>query len=148
MIEYSFVPLHDVASYLIQNMEKHHAEVEGRDGYDPLDMDVDYLLQASRLGQCFVVVPTDNQKPVGYSLFFISTSTVNKNIIEANNEALYIEKEYRGKITKDFLEKSTEFLKNAGVHRINYLIKNEAMGKLLERAGYKNEFKLWSVENE
>ena len=146
MIEYSLIPFHVVADYVMNNVGEHHAEADERDGYDPLDMDWEYYFDASHAGQCFVVVPTDNLKPVGYSVFFISSNASHKNVIEAESAGFYVEREYRGEPVAALFEKSNELLKQIGVNRVNYAVKREGLGKLLERAGYQNEYKRWSID--
>lgn len=146
MIEYSLVPFHVVSDYIASVSIEHHEEVNKRDGIDGLDIDWDYLFEAGKVGACLVSVPTDKGKIIGYSGFFISQNALNKKIVEADSVAFFIEKEYRGKIADEFMAKTEEFLKKIGVNRINYLLKNGGIGRILKKRGYNDDYKQWSIE--
>jgi hypothetical protein len=145
MIEYSLVPLHLIASYVADNIDKHYSEANGRDGYDPLNVDWHYFLSASYAGQCVAVVPYEDGVPVGYSVFFVTKSPCHNDIIEADSIGFYVEKNHRKKVSTGLFRKTTDLLKSVGVNKVNYLLKNDGIGKMLERSGYKQEYKQWSI---
>lgn len=146
MIEYSLVPFHKVSDYIASVSLKHHEEVNIRDNIDGLDIDWDYIFEADKAGLACVCVPTDNGKIIGYSGFLINQNLLDKKIVEAQSVAFFLEKEYRGKIANEFMTKTEEFLKKLGINKINYLLKNKAIGRMLKNRGYNDEYKQWSIE--
>lgn len=143
MIEYAFVPAHTIMGEGVEMLPRH---AEDAAYGEKANLDWDYYLEASIAGQCYASTVRDNGKLVGYSVYFLSTQTNHKHIIEASNSVLFIEKKYRGRAFFKLLDVAEEALKKMGAHEINYLLKNPQLGKLLARRGYKPDHTLWSIK--
>jgi hypothetical protein len=144
MITYHLEPLHEMAPEGIDKLSSHFEGYES--SYGKLNMDWDYYLAASYAGQCKAVTVRDDGKLVGYALFFIGHNPDHKHIIQATNSGIYLDEKYRGKVSLQLLRKSDEFMKELGAHEINYLLKDDRIGRLLGRNGYKSDHRLWSIK--
>ena len=140
MIEFSYRPFHEVASEIVPHIPAHGAEAEGG-----VNVDWDYYLEASYLGQCMAVTAHQDGELAGYSIFFISKNANQKHMTEASNVALYVTPKHRGKLALLLMKKSDEFLN--GVDEITYTLRDDRIGKLLSRQGYKPEYKVWSIKH-
>lgn len=143
---YQIEPFHEIAEYVAEKVPEHYEEVKNREGSELPNMDWDYYLEASLSGQCIAITARDQGKLVGYSVFFIETNANHKHILEAVNSGIFLERKYRGRESLNLLRKTTEMLKQRGVHTISYLLKDDRIGKLLSRNGYKMDMKLWSIK--
>lgn len=139
---FDFVPLHTVIHETVEMEPRHTVDA---DYGEKSDIDWDYYTQASLAGGCFASTVRD-QKLVGYSVYFVSTQVNHKHILEANNSVLFIEKKYRGKVLFKLLQTAEIALVKMGVKEINYLIKNERLGNLLKRRGFKATHTQWSIK--
>lgn len=140
---YDFVPFHLVAEEIAENLENHYDDVDLKDEYGRPNLDWNCYLKLSLDDRCKVVtVRTD--KLVAYSCFCISNNLNHKSIIEAMNTGIFIDKEYRGKITLELIRKSDEFLKKMGINEVNYVIKDQRIGLLLKRRNYEAKHTVWS----
>jgi hypothetical protein len=144
MIHYALEPLHEMAAEGLDKLNDHYKGHES--SYGKLNMDWDYYLSASHAGKCKAVTVRDGSRLVGYALFFIGNNPDHKHILQATNSGIYLDEEYRGKISLQLIKKADEFLKNLGVKEINYLLKDDRIGRLLGRNGYKSDHKLWSIK--
>lgn len=140
---FDFVPFHVVAEEIALNLENHYDDVDLKDDYGRPNLDWNSYLQLSLADRCKVVTVRTN-KLIAYSCFCISNNLNHKSILEAANAGIFINKEYRGKITLELLKKSDEFLKRIGVNEINYVIKDQRIGRLLKRRNYKAKHTVWS----
>jgi hypothetical protein len=111
----------------------------------PVNLDWEYYLAASHSGQCFAVAVYDGDF-IGGSVFFISTNPNHKNILEATNSIIFLEEKHRGRIAIELFKKAHEFLKEFGVQEISYTLKDERIGRLLARSGFKPEATVWSIK--
>lgn len=144
---YDFVPFHLVAEEIAKNLENHYDDVDLKDDYGRPNLDWDSYLQLSLAGRCRVLTARIDGKLIAYSCFCISNNLNHKGIIEAANTGIFIEKEYRGKITLEFIRKSDEFLKELGVTEVIYILNDNRIGALLKRAKYKAKHIVWSKLN-
>ena len=140
---YDFVSFHEVAEELAKNLENHYDDVKEKDDYGRPDLDWDIYLQLSLAGKCKVVTAREG-KLVGYSVFCIGNNLNHKGVIEASNAGIFIDKEYRGKITLELIRLSDEYLKEIGVMETIYVLKDDRIGTLLKRAKYKARHTVWS----
>ncbi|MCF0075440.1 GNAT family N-acetyltransferase [Dyadobacter sp. CY261] len=145
MIEFDFIPFHDVMLQIAEKVTSHEQEVEY---YGDANVDWNYYMASSMAGQCFAVVIKDDGYLVGYSVFTIGGNPNHKHLIEASNTALYLDKEYRGKIGREMFAYAQKRLFSMGVNEISYAVKNERIGNLLRRFGYAPEHTVWSMKNE
>lgn len=134
--------MHWVIAELKPNVDRYYSEMTEGDDYGPPDVDWDMYESASRSGQCRVVTVRDNGKLIGFSIFVISTNQRYKNRIEANSDGIFLEKPYRGQLSKALLNKSDEYLQAIGVHETNYTLSDDRIGRMLP--GYKSTYKVWS----
>lgn len=137
-------PLHAKLDLIKSNIEEHYKEACKKDYYKPVDFDWDYYMALSKLGQCFIVTVNKENIPIGYSMFTVGNDPMRKSVIEATNTCLYVKKAFRGFATLDLLNATTKFMKDLGATEINYLIKNQALAKILKRIGYSVGDQLWS----
>jgi len=133
MIEYKLVPFHEIGEYVAKNADKNYMESRGDSGGSRLNIDWDYALQASYSGYCVAVAAFDNKKPVGYSIFFMNGNLHHKSLIEADNAAVFVEKQYRKEVSELLFEKTKEFLQAIGVKKINFMVKRESFGRFLKK---------------
>lgn len=141
MIEFGFVPLHEVAREIAPNIGRHYAEMTDGDDYGLPDIDWDSYLAASYAGCVRVVTARDNGILVGYSVFTLGNNLRYKNLIEANSDGIFLEKEYRGALFKEFKKKIDEYLPSIGVREVNYCLSDDRVGRAL---GCKTTHKVWS----
>lgn len=141
-IQFDLVPFHEVGEEIARYVPLHYEDVKD---YGLPNVDWDYFLYASAQGKCWAITVRD-EKLVGYSVFFIESNTNHKHIKEAVNAGLYVDKKYRGRTALTLLKKSDEFLKKLNVDVINYTLKDERIGRLLARGGYKPEHIVWSMK--
>ena len=144
MIEYLLEPFANIADYVFKNQHEHYKDASGMVSHYIPEVDWNYYLQASAARQCVAITARNDGKPVGYSVFFISYDPNHKSIMEATNSGIFVERAYRGRVSLQLINKADQYLKEMGVHEINYLVKDDRIGKLLARYGYKNDHKLWS----
>ncbi len=137
---YDFVPFHLVAEEIAKNLENHYDPNE--DKFPNLDWDS--YLQLSLADRCKAVIIRNEGKLIAYSVFCISQNLNHKEVLEAANTGIFIDKAYRGKIILEFLRKSDEYLKELGVMEVTHIINDERFGALLKRVGYKAKHKVWS----
>jgi hypothetical protein len=143
MIHYSFVPFHTIAEEVAKRIPEIYAGMN--ETYDKPNVDWEYYLAASHMGQCHALVATDGEM-VGLSVFFIDTNANHKNLVEATNSLIFVSPSHRGKI--DLIQKSEMYLKALGAHQTTYQIKDRRIGKLLARKGYVPEYIVWSKTHE
>ncbi len=140
---YDFVPFHTVAEEIAKNLETHYDDVELKDDYGRPNLDWDSYLQLSLAGKCKAAIAKDGRL-VGYTVFCISNNLNHKGVIEAVNTGIFIDKEYRGKITLTLIKKADEWLKEMGVMETIYILKDDRIGNLLKKADYKARHIVWS----
>jgi hypothetical protein len=141
MIEYSLEPFHEIAADVCERIPAHFAENKH---YGKPNLDWDYYLQSSYAGQCKAVTIRDDGKLVGYTIFFITNDPDRKHVLQATNSGIFVDDDYRGKASIQLLKKADAYMKDLGAQEINYLIKDDRIGKLLSRQAYKQDYKLWS----
>lgn len=138
-------PLRDVAEYIKTRIPEHYDEACKTNEYDPVSIDWPYFLALSDIGACYAVTLNEGNQNVGYTIMTISPDPLRKEQIEANNVCLYVKRSFRGVGTKKLLMKSKQFMNKLGAKKINYLVKNKALGRLLENLGATTQEQLWSL---
>lgn len=141
---YDFVPFHLVAEEIAKNLENHYSDVDLKDDYGAPNLDWDSYLQLSLAGRCKVLTVRFEDKLIAYSAFCISNNLNHKDVIEATNTGIFIDKAYRGKITLEVIRCADEYLKNMGINEIIYVLNDDRIGALLKRAKYKAKHIVWS----
>lgn len=146
MIEFDLVPLHRVYQEIMPNIARHYTEMTDGDDYGTPDIDWDTYLALSRIHRCVVVTARDGGKLIGYSAYTIGNNLRYKEITEATSSGVFLEKEYRGQLSSQFIKKADEYLKKIGIHETNYILSDDRVGRLLGRNGYESKYKIWSVK--
>lgn len=138
------MPFHAIGREIAPNVARHYAEMTDGDSYGTPNIDWESYLAASHAGQLMAVTIRDSKKLVGYSVFSIGRNPRYKHIIEANSDGIFLEKSYRGRLSRLLFQKSDEYLKNMGVHETNYTLSDDRIGRML--AGYQSKYKIWSIK--
>lgn len=147
-MNFKTVPFHLVENEIKEILPEHYKNAAENDNYDPLDVDWDYYRLASQMGTCFCILALDKDGISGYSIFFIDKDAHSKNIIEAQNSAVFVKKEKRGRLSIALFKEAESAMKSFGADKISYPVKSEALGKFLKRNGYKQDCIVWSKTNE
>lgn len=142
---YELVPFHHVGDHIAGNIYNHYTDMDRKDDFGGPKVDWGYYLRMSHAGDCVVIIAVDdNNKIVAYSVFITFKNPNHQDTVHANSAAIFIEKEYRGKIAVELIKKSDGLLRSIGVTDVMYLMGDDRIGSLLKRAGYTNTKKLWS----
>lgn len=136
------MPFHAIGHEIAPNVARHYQEMTDGDDYGPPNIDWDGYLAASYAGRCVAVTVRDNGKLVGYSVYSIGNNPRYRHIIEANSDGIFLEKEYRGAVSREFIKKADEYLQSMGIHETNYVLSDDRVGRTL--SGYTSKYKIWS----
>lgn len=134
-IDYALVPFNEVGLEIAENVPRHYEAVPHFGRPNP---DWEHYFNS------YVVTARDSGKLIGYSAFFVNTNVNHKHIVEAENAGIFVDPAYRGRVSVELIKKSDQFLKDNGVHVINYAVHDERIGRLLARQGYKPMQIVWS----
>ena len=145
MIEYKLVPFHTVGKLLAENVQNHFENMLEEKLQASPKIDWESFLQLSHSGQCVTAIILDNNDIKGYSVFVIGSNPLYKDVIEAENQAIFIEPEYRLHVMR-FLRETNTLIKGMGVHTINYTLGNKRLAKLMARAGFDDKYTVWSTD--
>lgn len=115
--------------------------------YGELNVDWNYFQYLSTIGKAFVCLAVNDNEVVGLAGFTISENAHHSQV-EADNVVIFLEEKHRGKNSIDLLDFCKESLKKLGVSKINFTLKDNAIGKFLEMNKFKPEYKIWSFEYE
>jgi hypothetical protein len=122
-------------------IKRHYAELTLDKDVMKLAPDWDRYNQLNNDGKLSIVAAYDNEKIVGYSVFFLNEHIHYKNNIIANNDVLFLAPEYRLGMTGIKLIKYSEMiLQQLGVSKVIWHVKMaKDFRKLLHRMGYQDE---------
>lgn len=93
---------HDVFQEMKPLVEKHWREIEHYKDI-PLDPDYDTYLKMEDLGILRVYTARDEGKLIGYAVFFIKHHLHNKNSLQAVQDLIFIDPEFRGGLGARFI---------------------------------------------
>lgn len=143
---YEFIPVYEIAGDIVKNLDTHYNEASeaSKDEFGKANINFDEYFGLSNARRCMAVIAKDVNKLVAYSVFIIGNDINHKHVVNAINTGFFIQKEYRGKITNEFLKQTDIFLKTMGVTKINYAISDKRLGLLLKRKGFKPAMTIWS----
>ena len=101
-------------------IQDHYQEIARKDLYPKLDPDWEFYKMAQNNGvfKVFTLRLVETNRLVGYWWFFIRNNPHYKYIVSAADDIIFVEKQYRGKDVKVFMEKCIEFLKAIGVETV------------------------------
>lgn len=146
VILFDFTPLHLVVDEIMPNVARHYEEMSDGDDYGPPDIDWDTYLALSHARQCMAVTARDKGKLIGYGVFAITRNLRYRTLWMASSEGIFIEKPYRGNLSKKFLRKCDAYLALYGARETHYILSDDRVGKLLARNGYESKYKVWRVK--
>lgn len=136
MITYKLHPIHEVLDYLQSHEDEHYEDIKDKSLYPEINMNWDIYIELSEAGMCHAVIIYDDNKPVGYSAFTLTTDLNNSKSVIAYSVALFIEKEYRGSLVLDFIKECDNLLAKIEVRKILYNCSDERIGRILRKADY------------
>ena len=114
---------------------EHHAEI-GEIKDLPLDPNCEAYKNLDALGMVRVYIAREEGKIIGYCVFFISQSMHYKQIKDAVQDIVFINKDHRG-FGKKFMEWCDEELRKEGVNVIHrYSSSERDLGPIYKRNGY------------
>jgi hypothetical protein len=122
-------------------LDEHYKEVALHKESIPLDPDWSRYKMLADKGLLFVVTARDDNKLVGYSVFFITQHMHYNSTKMASNDVLYLSPEYRKGMAGIRLIKISEIeLKKLGVTKVLWHIKfHKDFRNILYRMGYLDE---------
>lgn len=144
MIVYDCVPFHSVAEEIANNLETHYDDVKLKDRYGRPNLDWDTYIALSLNDRCIVITARLGEKLIAYNCFIIGNNINHKSFKDATSSGLWIHKDFRGKVTKDLLRKSEEYLNVMGIDEILYTLNDDRIGLLLKRVGFDAKHIVWS----
>lgn len=145
---FAAVPFREVADFIKSNQLQHYADASEIAEHDLPDIDFDYYLQASDANMCVAIVAINDEKEiVGYSVFLIGNAPNHKSIIEANNTAIWVKKEYRGRLSVQLVREAEKIL-FATVDEICYSVPSDKIGGFLGQLGYRSQYTLWRARKD
>ena len=136
-VKYIAVPFHEVASVIAQYQKKH---AEDYDGGVP-NIDCETYLALSQSGECVALCAVYNEKVIGYNVFLIQPDINRKNIIDAQNTAIFVLKEHRSKgIAKKLVQFAESYFKDSPVTTLNYFVKKGSLERFFKMNGYSEDY--------
>lgn len=122
--------------------EKHYKEISAFQDI-PLKMDLDKYLIIEQAGnlRCFVIRDNeDDIKLIGYAIFFVHTNMHYSDSLQAVQDILYIDKDYRGQGNGQmFIDWCDQELKRMGVDLTYHHVKTKFnFGPMLQKIGYRH----------
>lgn len=141
------VPLHTTIDEIQENHRRYYVEMTDGDEYGTPDVDWEYYRALSQSGSMAAVTMRDGDKLVGWAWFSFSTNPRYKNMMEAQNEGLFIEKEYRARWSDVFIKKCLEFTRTVGAHETNFTESDDKVGKWLAKHGAKSTYRIYSFSH-
>lgn len=143
MITYTLYPVNEVLELLKRYEEKHYRDIKDKSMYPSISMNWDIYEELGKDGLCFAVIAKDNDNIVGYSAYTLGANLNANNKVLASNVAMYIEKEYRGRLVVEFIDKCDKMLLEKDVKQVLHSHSDVRIGKLLEKAGYRPKSITW-----
>lgn len=141
MISYQIETFDQVKDDIKDLLRLHYNEVALDREYIPLDPDWDKYEAIYHRGGLFIATARDDNKLIGYSVFFVVNHLHYSSTLVASNDVLYLRPEYRqGTAGIKLIKFSESELKKAGVDKAVWHIKyHKDFRKILYRMGYKDE---------
>lgn len=125
MITYREEKFNDIIEEMMPILEQHYSEIAMYQDKIEFIPDLDFYNLAQDV-TCYITA-RDDEKLVGYSVYFVKAHPHYKEDIYAANDILYIDKDYRnGSVSVEMLSFAETTLKNKGVSVITMHMKNYA----------------------
>jgi GNAT superfamily N-acetyltransferase len=119
--------------------ELHYAEIAHYQDI-PLDVDIDRYRAIEAAGGLRVYTArTPEGWLIGYAVFFVAPHPHYRGSIQASNDVVYIEPEFRlGRVGLALLHHCEKFLRDEGVQVFLHHVKNKhpKLGRIIEHMGY------------
>jgi hypothetical protein len=137
MITFQQEPPEPFAQQAIELFKKHYEEIGERQDVIKLDPDIVRYKQMYKNGSMEIHTVRDNDKLIGYSIWFISNHIHYQKSVTASSDVVYIVPDYRkGILGYKFIKWTTEKIKERNPQRIIFHIKPFLdFGKIVERIG-------------
>jgi len=138
MIEYKDDNYVDCLEEWKQIIDEHYEELSVTKKY-PLDPDFDAYKTLWDMGKLKFISCKDDNKLVGYIIFFVAPHIHYKTCLTAQEDIYYLKKQYRtGRTGIKLFQFAEKLLKEQGVNRIMYNTKvHQDNSRLFEYLGYK-----------
>jgi GNAT superfamily N-acetyltransferase len=132
----------DQARYEIEDLLKlHYEEIALNKEHIPLDPDWDRYRNLIESKQAYLLTVRDDDKLVGYSIFFVTKHIHYKSSIFASNDLIFLHPDYRkGMVGVRLIQFCEQYLKAMGVAKILWHVKfNKDFTRILHHMGYVDE---------
>ena len=120
---------------------EHWEEIAGYKDTVPLDPLWEYFEDFEKTGRLFVFTLRENDKLIGYSVFWTGVHLHYRSLNVATNDLLFVTKSKRhGRLGLQLIIECEKYLKTRGVNKLTWHMKpHKSFAPLLERLGYKHE---------
>lgn len=126
----------DMVSEIIPLISKHYVEIAHYQDIR-LKPDFDTYQKLSDAGILKVFTARKEKKLIGYAFFFVKTNMHYSESLQALQDILFVDKEYRGTTGARLIKFCDEELKKKGVQVVYHHVKKaHNFGRMLERLGY------------
>ena len=136
MIDYNIVDYQDAVELIKKYVQDTHDEV----GPFPIDLDPNYEAYEAYAdnGSLAMFTATDRDELIGYSVFVIGNHMFYANLLVGMSDLIYVRPEFRGEISKEFIQFIDEKLyTDFGVDAIAISMNTKKnFSGLLEHLGY------------
>lgn len=140
-------PLSKCIDEIEQEHARHYLEMTDGDEYGLPDVDWELYRALSQAGSIACVTLRDGEKMVGWAVFSLGTNPRYKTLLAAENQGLFIEKEYRAQWSDVFIKRCIEYMRTIGAVETNFTESDERVGKWLAKHGAKSTYKIWSFSH-
>lgn len=144
-MKFYFAPYHIAHGKIKEVVEANKSDFAKH--YGEVDPNWGTLVSDSLSGAMFVSVAVDKNEMAGFAIFSIGEN-ITRQTPEAQNVAMYIVPEHRGKIFDQLMEFSKSELSGLGVKVISATVGSPILGRALRKIGYKKPYEVWEVEIE
>jgi len=143
MITFEIVPLHEVLDSLKANSATHHKDIKDKSLYPTYFIDWATYEDLSRNDLSYAVIAKNDNQIIAYSCYNLTIDLNNAAYSIGYNVAIFIKREFRGKLVIEFLKECDKLLKSKNVQQVLYTVSDIRIGKILEKAGYKASVITW-----
>lgn len=137
-------PLHTVLDEIEALHKRHYAEMVDADDYGLPDVDWELYRALSQTGSMACVTMRNDETLVGWAAFSLGTNPRYKHKLEAENQGIFIEEEYRGRWANAFINACKEYMRVIGAVETNFTVSDERIGRWLAAHGAKSNYRIWS----
>jgi GNAT superfamily N-acetyltransferase len=145
---YQLESLYNVKEEIKPLLEKHWEEIALNKDAIKLNPDWEAYAKMDAAGQVRIFTARDNGELVGYFVVFVSTSLHYKDHKFANNDIIFLKKEYRkGLLGAKLIKFAVSHLKDENVSLLNINTKvHQPFDGLMERLGFNLIERVYSIK--